>query len=58
MLLERILSFFFSMTPLSFCKNTSVGDSHKGPLNNQGETFLKPTKNAKRKSTRTPKTHT
>jgi hypothetical protein len=32
-----------------------VEDSHKGPLNNQGETRLKPAKNAKRKSTRTPK---
>jgi hypothetical protein len=34
-----------------------VGGSHKGPLNNQGETCLKPAKNAKQKSTRTPKAH-
>jgi hypothetical protein len=37
---------------------TGVGDSHKGPLNNQGETRLKPAKNSKHKSTCTPKTHT
>jgi hypothetical protein len=39
-------------------RRSSVGDSHKGPLNNQEETRLKPAKNAKHKSTRTPKTHT
>jgi hypothetical protein len=32
-------------------------DSPKGPLNNQGETRLKPAKNAKHKSTCTPKAH-
>jgi hypothetical protein len=35
-----------------------VGDSHKGPLDNQGQTLLKPAKNAKHKSTCTHKTHT
>jgi hypothetical protein len=40
------------------CSGATVGDSHKGPLNNQGETRLKPAKNAKHKSTRTPKAHT
>jgi hypothetical protein len=40
------------------CSGATVGDSPKGPLNNQGETRLKPAKNAKRKSTCTPKTHT
>jgi hypothetical protein len=35
----------------------TVRDIHKGPLNNQGETRLKPAKN-KHKSTRTPKAHT
>jgi hypothetical protein len=32
-----------------------VGDNPKGHLNNRGETRLKPAKNAKHKSTRTPK---
>jgi hypothetical protein len=36
---------------------TSVGDSLKGPLNNQGETRLKPAKNAKHEPTCAPKTH-
>jgi hypothetical protein len=36
-------------------ESQSVGDSHKGPLNNQGEIRLKPAKNAKHRSTRTPK---
>jgi hypothetical protein len=40
------------------CSGATFGDSHKGPLNNQEETHLKPAKNAKHKSTRTPKTHT
>jgi hypothetical protein len=44
----------WSSTPFTSC----VGDSHKDPLNNQGETRLKPAKNAKHKSTCTPKTHT
>jgi hypothetical protein len=34
-----------------------VGDSPKGPLNNQGQTRLKLAKNAKRKSICTPKAH-
>jgi hypothetical protein len=28
------------------CSGATVGDSPKGPLNNQGETHLKPAKNA------------
>jgi hypothetical protein len=38
--------------------STSVGDSHKGPLNNQGETRLKPAKNANHGSTRKLKART
>jgi hypothetical protein len=38
--------------------NLVVGESPKGPLNNRGETHLKPAKNAKCKSTCTPKTYT
>jgi hypothetical protein len=37
------------------CSGATVGDSPKGPLNNQGETRLKPAKDAKHKSTYTPK---
>jgi hypothetical protein len=38
------------------CSGATVGDSPKGPLNNRGETCLKPEKR-KTKSTRTPNTH-
>jgi hypothetical protein len=40
------------------CSGATVGDSPKGPLNNQGKTRLKPGRNAKHKSTYTPDTHT
>jgi hypothetical protein len=39
------------------CSGATVGDSPKGPLNNRGETRLKPAKNAKHKSICTPNTH-
>jgi hypothetical protein len=40
------------------CSGATVWDSPKGPLNNRGETRLKPAKNTKHKSTCTPNTHT
>jgi hypothetical protein len=45
--------------PGNLClKMRFTGDSPKGPLNNRGETRLKPTKNAKHEPTRAPKAHT
>jgi hypothetical protein len=40
------------------CLGATVGDSPKGPLNNRGETHVRPAKNVKHKSTCAPKTHT
>jgi hypothetical protein len=40
------------------CSGATVEDSPEGPINNQGETRLKPAKNAKHKSTYMPDTHT
>jgi hypothetical protein len=37
------------------CSGATAGDNPKDPLNNRVETRLKPAKNAKHKSTRTPK---